>query len=1057
MSEQPEKIGKYEVAGVLGQGAMGKVYDARDPSIGRRVAIKVIARHLLSDPSFTERLRSEARSAGRLSHPNILTIYELGEENGVPYVVMEFLPGKDLRDVIRKRQPLRLARKLDIAAQIARGLQYAHERHVFHRDVKPGNIRLLDDDRVKIMDFGVAKLRTGPELTQPGTIVGTAQYLSPEQIRGTQIDHRSDIFSFGALLYEMLSYQKPFEGDNFEQIAYKIVHEPPAPLVAHDNVELPAALTALVRECLEKDVRDRFSDLAPVVRGLEAVREQLEDSAAGSRVTMLLESAAQLRAEGQFDEAAAVLDDAEAAGTPAVERLRAQLERDKAAHLALTEAEELLAAGRHDDALERCRAVLAEDPESTAVKRFVEHIQRELVQVQRRRTESERIGKLLQAGKDLLEVRQLQQARDCFDQVLAIDPEHNEATTLKEQCETVAEQLTHVAGLLDRARASIESHSFDVAQKSIEQIEVLEPGHLEAAELARQLERWREAQRVYKRAETAIGVGDWQGARSRLVEVQGLEPRYPGVPEQLARVEAALMAAEAVREGQRLLRHGDLDGAGAKAAAVLEEDPAHGAAQSLLSEVERRRAGDGTATRTRTRTQMGAQLDRTMVDESAALGEQTIADGPQSPGTDTETTSARHLAPPVDLAPPARPLAEAARSRPESTPTSRAGRGQGGGWLRAAVLLVLLGVAGVAVGRFLAARSERPATGTLTDVTPADPSALAEHPPEQTGDAAPPPAAEESAESLTPATAEQDEDPDPALSDAALEGRRAAADQRRLALEAGAEEFAKELLERAELAAALAAEHLDAGRFELATAAYETTSLAYQSAAGAAEQARSAARAQERARALERELAAKERAARTAPPEPQRRQRTPTAAPKVDQALVERVQTLDTEVTEAAAGLDATFRGYDQAAAARARAQAALGAKDYTGAETAYREALSLMAGARRARAQRLEAINGLVAGFAAAFEARSVDDISAVVDISPEERGQWFKFFEVAREVDADIRASEFVHSLNDTRMKLAIQITYRDAQKRQVSNDFVRGMRAVERGGGWKLVPIE
>ena len=271
-----EKIGKYEVLRPIGTGGFGEVYEGRDPFIQRRVAIKTCASE---DSSLRQRFLREAQIAGNLEHRNVVTIYDFGLQDEVPYIVQEYLPGEDLDHVIARRDPLSLQRRIDILTQVAEGLEYAHAQGVVHRDVKPANIRLLGDGRVKIMDFGIAKLaRTESHLTKTGITLGTAAYLPPEQIRGEPVDGRADQFSFGVTAYELLSGEPPFGGERLDDLMAQILNAEPRPL-EEIAPQCPAALTAVVRRCLEKDPERRYASFSDVLAALRAVRAGLAPGA----------------------------------------------------------------------------------------------------------------------------------------------------------------------------------------------------------------------------------------------------------------------------------------------------------------------------------------------------------------------------------------------------------------------------------------------------------------------------------------------------------------------------------------------------------------------------------------------------------------------------------------------------------------------------------------------------------------------------------------------------------------------------------------------------------
>jgi eukaryotic-like serine/threonine-protein kinase len=276
------RLGPYEIEAPIGAGGMGEVYRARDTRLRREVAVKVLPGSFSQDPDRLRRFEQEARAASALNHPGILTIHDFGEHEGSPYVVSELLEGEDLRQRMAGA-PLSVRKALDYAAQIARGLAAAHERGIVHRDLKPENLFVTRDGRVKILDFGLAKL-TEPERpglptsgvatrtagTEPGVVMGTLGYMSPEQVRGQPADHRSDIFSFGAVLYEMLSGKRAFAGGSAADTMSAILREDP-PELATAEPSLSPALDRIVRRCLEKDPQHRFHSAHDLGFALESV------------------------------------------------------------------------------------------------------------------------------------------------------------------------------------------------------------------------------------------------------------------------------------------------------------------------------------------------------------------------------------------------------------------------------------------------------------------------------------------------------------------------------------------------------------------------------------------------------------------------------------------------------------------------------------------------------------------------------------------------------------------------------------------------------------------
>ena len=271
---QPAQIGRYDVVAEIGRGAMGVVYRAVDPMLERTVAIKTI--NMALDPGemehYEKRFTIEARAAGGLNHPNIVTIHDIGRSGDLAYMAMEFLEGRELKDLIVGSE-LTVDRALEITAQAADGLAYAHQHDVVHRDIKPANIMILSDGRVKIMDFGIARMRTADVRTQTGVVLGSPRYLSPEQVLGKRSDGRADIFSLGVILYEMVAGQPPFNGIDVNSLMFQIVNfTPPPPSTV--NTTLPQMLDLIIAKALAKSADERYASIAEFAADLRACRQQ---------------------------------------------------------------------------------------------------------------------------------------------------------------------------------------------------------------------------------------------------------------------------------------------------------------------------------------------------------------------------------------------------------------------------------------------------------------------------------------------------------------------------------------------------------------------------------------------------------------------------------------------------------------------------------------------------------------------------------------------------------------------------------------------------------------
>ena len=283
----------YQIVEKLGEGGMATVYQARDLKIDRRVALKFTSASVLNSPHARERFRNEARATSRLNHPNIATLYDVEEFEGEPFLVLEYLPGGTLQHLLEKYkaggQKIEIEQVVAMALGIAEGLSHAHRHGIVHRDIKPANILFSAEGLPKITDFGISKFREAGDFTQTGRVMGTAGYMAPEQAQGQEVDSRADIFSFGAVLFEMLTGEKPFQADSVPTLLYKIVHEQP-PQVRALRPDAPEALNLLVRKCLEKKREDRPQRTIELSDALNSVRRKIEssDGADGATRTMAI-------------------------------------------------------------------------------------------------------------------------------------------------------------------------------------------------------------------------------------------------------------------------------------------------------------------------------------------------------------------------------------------------------------------------------------------------------------------------------------------------------------------------------------------------------------------------------------------------------------------------------------------------------------------------------------------------------------------------------------------------------------------------------------------------
>ena len=334
----PGVIGRYQVQESIGYGAMGAVYKAFDPLIKRTLAIKTIRldipRQSPQYKSFIERFYHEARISGTLSHPNIVTLFDIGEEGGLPYLAMEYVEGETIASILERGLRFKPEKVIGLVSQVASAVDYAHSKGVIHRDIKPSNLILYDTDRVKVTDFGIAKL-VDAEMTQSGTLLGTPSYMSPEQAMGDKLDGRSDIFSLGVCAFEMLCGEQPFPGNNVTSILYKLVHvDPIEPANLEMNGLVPQKWHEVFGRVLAKKPDDRYQTATEFVQDLEyclgAWFGAIEETATGGAVRSPAPAAASARPGDEVTAALPVVTD-EAARKTDPPGMRAPVARPAAA------------------------------------------------------------------------------------------------------------------------------------------------------------------------------------------------------------------------------------------------------------------------------------------------------------------------------------------------------------------------------------------------------------------------------------------------------------------------------------------------------------------------------------------------------------------------------------------------------------------------------------------------------------------------------------------------------------------------------------------------------
>ena len=470
-----KKIGKYEITGILGRGGMGVVYRAEDRRIGRQVAIKTLTEGFSGEPEMLERFYREAQ-AGILQHPNIVIVYDLGDEDGMPFIVMEFVDGEPLDKLIASGKQLHLVDKLSIIEQVCTALGYAHQRGVVHRDIKPANVIVQPDGRAKIVDFGIARVQSSKEsgLTRTGNVIGTIHYIAPERLKGQPFDGRSDIFSTGVMLYLLLAGQLPFTGEEVS-VLQKLVNDPAPPLKTYLS-SYPPALDGILDRALAKDPAQRYATAEEFAADLHALGEQLKKG----QVTELFDDAERLAAEQQFGRAREVLLQLvriEPQHTAArqllvvVQHNLARLQRAEQVRQLLAEADQALGSARFAEALGSLEQAIQLDPDNAELKARLED-------ARARKQRADEIAVLMTQADGLRERADWTGAIRIVEKALKLDENnaaiHSIHAELTRQAKLAAQQQ-QVRELLEKARHEYTARRFTQTIEILREVGRIDP------------------------------------------------------------------------------------------------------------------------------------------------------------------------------------------------------------------------------------------------------------------------------------------------------------------------------------------------------------------------------------------------------------------------------------------------------------------------------------------------------------------------------------------------------------------------------------------------------
>jgi serine/threonine protein kinase len=580
----PPRIGRYEILDRLGKGGMGVLYLARDPLLRRTLAIKVLA---VDDDDLRERFAREARSAASLNHVNIVTIFDVGEDAGAPFLAMEYLDGETMAELIRRKAPVTLQRRLQLLLELCAGLGYAHRLGIVHRDIKPANLMITGAGTLKILDFGLARLThdTAAGLTQSGALLGTPNYMSPEQVEGRPIDHRSDIFSVGLVLYELLTYRKAYTGDGLHVILHKITHERPQPLRTLDP-SIDPALELIVENAIAREPDQRYQSLEQMADDAAAFLRALAGRPDADATVIVRRADPPERGQTKSD---AESDGARPTpATPRVPNFEGIARRRQAQiQLHIDEAARHFAEARYDESIEQCELAAVLNPEEPRALDLLSRAHAAL--------EDQQIAGWLSQARTFLAEGALSRAEQLIQQSLERRPGDENAQALRRRLQEARDELERrrekeraVAGALARARAHRAEGAFEAVARAASDALAFEPENVEAQSLKeealealairqREIEHEQRAANAVAAARGAARAGDLDGAAALL---DGFAPPHAQVIAARAEIQTQIEARERL-----IARAGAAKAAAREAIEAGDWDAARSALQEAASAV----------------------------------------------------------------------------------------------------------------------------------------------------------------------------------------------------------------------------------------------------------------------------------------------------------------------------------------------------------------------------------------------------------------------------------------------------------------------------------------